>query len=191
MDQEPQENVDRFGAIASSLCALHCALCALLPAVFAALGLGFLLSHQAEWFLTLVAVLFGVLALSLAWRTHRSTKVLGLLCLGIVGLLASRGIEMGAHHDDHHGESAHTEVAHADEHHAEKGAEQAEKHAEDDHGDGHDEHGHDEHGQDEHGDDEALHSLGAGVGVFSGFLLFLGHLLNIRTARRRREDCCD
>ncbi len=187
MAQEPQENVDRFGAIASSLCALHCALCAFLPALFAAFGLGFLLSHQAEWFLTLVAVLFGGVALSLAWRTHRSGKVLGLLLLGIIGLLASRGIEMGAPHDDHHGDAVHADAVDGEHGHEEHGDHAAGDSDKEEH---HAEAGH-AHGHDEHGEDESLHLLGAGVGVFSGFLLFFGHLLNIRTARRRRDECCD
>ena len=186
MNQESDQLTDRFGAVASSLCAVHCALCALLPAAFAALGLGFLLSHEAEWLLTLVAVLFGGVALNLAWRTHRSSRVLGLLFLGVLGLLASRGIEMGSAHDDHGGGAEHAHAEHdghggPDEHHAKEAAMDAHHHAEDC----------EEGGHDDHGDDEALHVLGAGVGVFSGLLLFFGHLLNIRTARRCREDCCD
>ena len=179
MVNEPQEKVDRFGAIASSLCALHCALCAFLPAIFAVLGLGFLLTHQAEWLLTIIAVLFGSWALGLAWRTHRSSQVLGLLLVGIIGLLASRGMEMGADHGDHHGETPHAD--HGEDEHAEEGHEAV--------GDGHP---HDhmgvDRGHDAHGEEDSLHVLGAGVGVLSGLLLFFGHLLNIRTARSIRED---
>ena len=50
---------DRVGATVSSLCAVHCAVCALLPAAFGILGLGFLLGQEAEWALTLTAVAFG------------------------------------------------------------------------------------------------------------------------------------
>ena len=50
---------DRLGATVSSLCAIHCAVCALLPAAFGVLGLGFLLGHEAEWALTLTAIAFG------------------------------------------------------------------------------------------------------------------------------------
>lgn len=181
MSKSSNELTDRFGAVASSLCAIHCAICALLPVAFAALGLGVLLSHEAEWLLTIVAVLFGGAALNLAWRTHRSKRVTGLLVLGIVGLLASRGLEMGAEHGDHHGDEHHAQADGSTEHHQE-----APEHA------GVDEHAHEEdedgHEDDHHGEDEDLHLLGAGVGVLSGLLLFLGHLLNIRTARRRREE---
>ena len=42
--------------MASSLCAVHCALCAAAPAVFTALGLGAWLSHEVELGLTLVVI---------------------------------------------------------------------------------------------------------------------------------------
>ena len=165
MEQTNKDMTDRFGAVASTLCAIHCALCALLPAVFTAVGLGVLLSHEVEWGLTLLAVSFGLAAFWYGWRTHRTAHVAALLGLGIVGLLASRGLEMAVPHDDHHGEAHHV--------------------AQDEHGDEHrDEHG-GEHG-DEHGD-ESMHLLGAGVGVASGLLLCIGHLLNLRSIRRRRD----
>ena len=177
---------DRFGALASTLCAIHCAVCALLPAAFAALGLGFLLSHEAEWLLTLVAVSFGLGAMILAWRTHRSASVAILLSLGIVGLLASRGLEMAAPHDDHHEGSHHADAGHGDEHSAEGHHEEDRPH-EDDHADGHG----DEHGDGHAGDDGVMHTMGASVGIFAAIFLVFGHMLNIRITRRSREDCCD
>ena len=69
------EKVDKFGAFASTLCAIHCAFCAILPALLAsgALGAGFLVErkkwvdvlvgHEAEWVFTLVAVAFAGIAL--------------------------------------------------------------------------------------------------------------------------------
>ena len=173
MEKESAAWTDQFGAVASSVCAVHCAICALLPAAFAALGVGFLLSHEAEWLLTMVAVLFGCAALNLAWRTHRSRTVAALLVVGIVGLLASRGLEMGAEHDEHH---AHTEEV--GEHHAvEDALDDEHRHAE-------------EEGEHHEAHEDSMHLLGAGIGVFSGLLLFLGHLFNIRAARRCREECC-
>lgn len=85
------DRLDRVGAVASSLCAVHCAVCALLPAAFGALGMGSLLGHEAEWVFTLIAVAFAAGALISGWRRHRSVWVAGLLALGIAGLLASRG----------------------------------------------------------------------------------------------------
>ena len=191
MSESPSVWTDRFGAVASSLCALHCAVCALLPTIFAVLGVGFLLTHEAEWFLNIIAILFGVFSLRLAVRTHRSRQVMVFLCVGIVGLLIGRGLEMAADHGHHEGDhDAHAQV---DDHH-EKGhhddGEQAKEEPE--HEDGHvaDEAEHAD-GHDEHAEGDSLHLLGAGVGVLSGLLLFSGHLLNLRTLRRRRDESSD
>lgn len=104
------ERVDRLGALASTLCAVHCAACALLPAAFGALGLGFLLGHEIEWAFTLIAVALATGALVFGWRRHRSRPVVLLLALGIVGLLVSRGIEMGSEHHEH---ATHEPVSHS------------------------------------------------------------------------------
>ena len=172
------EHIDRFGAVASTLCALHCAVCALLPAAFGALGLGMLLSQEVEWGFTIVAVSFALVALILVVRQKRSYLITGLLGLGIIGLLTSRGLEMGSDHH-HHGDEHHTEEhhdAHEDGHH-------------DEHEDGHtkhkDEH-HDEHDGEEHSD--ITHSAGAFIGVLGGILLLFGHLFNIRSMRSRKND---
>ena len=186
---------DRFGAVASSLCAIHCAICALAPALFGALGLGVLLSHEVELGLASVAILFGLGAMVLAWRQHQSKLVMGLLALGVIGLVVSRGLEMGSDHE-HHGEAHHGEVEHADkgDKHADKGdkhADKGEKHADKgdkhaDEGDKHEEGHHDEH-------EDFMHAFGAGTGVLAGGLLALGHLFNLKATRRRREadECCD
>ena len=175
---------DRFGAVASSLCALHCAVCALLPTIFAALGVGFLLTHEAEWFLNIIAILFGAFALRLAGRTHRSRQVMVFLGVGIVGLLIGRGLEMAADHGHHGGEhDAHAEAGdhHDDGHHDDGEHEEDEpKHEAEkaEHTGGHD----------DHAEGDGLHMLGAGVGVLSGLLLFFGHLLNLRNLRRRHGE---
>lgn len=170
---EGAERIDRFGAVASSLCAVHCAICALLPAAFGALGLGLLLSHEAEWVFTLIAIGFAAGALILGWRRHRSVLVAGLLALGIAGLLTSRVLEMGeAHHDEHHGPSPHTSMAHAptpDDHAAVPPADRASP-------------GHHE---------DATHLAGTAVGVLAGVLLFFGHVFNIRTTRECQRECCN
>ncbi len=151
------------------MCAIHCAICAFLPVIFTAVGLNFLLNQSAEWIFSLVAIAFGLGALVLGWRRHRSKTVAALLVLGVVGILASRGLEMGS---DHHG--------HDDAHHEEAVADGAKEH--------HDEADHDEHGE-AHGEhDDGAHTLGAVVGVLAGTTLLFGHLLNIRAFRRRREE---
>ena len=218
---EPQNNerIDQAGAVASTLCAIHCAICALLPAAFGALGLGMLMSQTAEWAFTLVAVSIAGGALVLSWRQHRSVAVASLLSLGIVGLFASRVLEMGSdhhhhgdHHADHHGEEHHDEVAYAENSHHDSTGEthgdhhdegHGEKHVADDHsskkhhehhGEEHHEDHHDEHEGEEDGHDDD-HTLGASVGIAGGMLLLFGHILNIGTSRKRKtacaEECCD
>ena len=177
------EKVDRFGAVASSLCAVHCALCALLPAAFSALGLGFLIGHEAEWILSLVAVALGAGALFLGWRQHRSVQVAGLLVIGIVGLLASRGLEMGSDHHGHEDEAHHAKVDESAAH-----AEKGERHEEEEKDEHKDKDEHHEEGEDH---DDAGHLFGAMVGVLAGLILFLGHLLNTRALRKCNEQCCD
>ncbi|MGF1508441.1 MAG: MerC family mercury resistance protein [Myxococcota bacterium] len=87
--------VDRLGAVASGVCAAHCAVCAALPGALGVLGLGALLGHEAEWTLTLVAVGLGLVALMVGWRRHRSARVAIGLSMGIVGLLLARRFEEG------------------------------------------------------------------------------------------------
>ena len=174
------ERVDQLGAVASSICAVHCALFALLPVVFTALGLSFLMGHEAEWVFTSIAILFAMSALVLAWRQHRSIRVIGLFTIGIIGLLVSRGIEMNAEHGDHHDA------------HATATVESTESHAS---GDAHKGAAHDEgHTEGELGGHHALegmgHLVGTVVGVLAGLLLLFGHVLNIRTSRRCREESC-
>lgn len=90
--------IDRAGVVASSACAIHCAVGALLPGVLSAVGLTMLLSHEAEWALTAVAVAFAGAALLVGWRRHRSTAVAGALAGGIVGLVAARLVEEAGVH---------------------------------------------------------------------------------------------
>lgn len=91
--------IDRVGMFASSACAIHCALGALVPGALSAMGLTALLSHEAEWALTLAAVGFASAALVLGWRRHRSGAVLGALAIGITGLIAARFAEEAGGHE--------------------------------------------------------------------------------------------
>ncbi|HJL17324.1 MAG TPA: MerC domain-containing protein [Sandaracinaceae bacterium LLY-WYZ-13_1] len=85
--------LDRFGAFASTACAVHCLLAAALPSALAAVGLGALLGHEAEWALTGAAVVFAVAALSTGWRHHRSWAIAATFGVGVAGLGASRVLE--------------------------------------------------------------------------------------------------
>ena len=103
----PSQQWDRFGALASGLCAVHCAATALAPALFVLAGLELLLSESAEWTFTALALLFASGALFFGWRRHRSVPVASIFALGILGLLLSRGLEMRVHHDHAHEVSHH------------------------------------------------------------------------------------
>ena len=186
--------VDRIGTFASATCAVHCAVCALLPAAFTVLGLGFLLGHEVEWVLTGFAASFGALAFVLGWRRHRKMLVFVMLAVGIVGLLGARlAVGDGHHHGhDHHAaqvppvkDSEHGEAAGAHEH--------ADHNDEPGHHDGaehHDEVAH--HDEEEH----ESHGPGEGLGVVAGLILMMGHLANFREIRRAHDashadTCCD
>lgn len=78
--------IDGAGALASSLCAVHCMVGAVLPAALGSLGFGFLLGHEVEWAFTAAALAFASAALVLGWRRHRSPIVAALFVLGIMGL---------------------------------------------------------------------------------------------------------
>ena len=162
------EQLDRWGAVASTACALHCAACAFVPAMFAVLGLDILLGHEAEWGLTLLAVGIGVAALGIGWRRHKNMTVLAVISIGIVGLLVARSLE-GGHHDEHAEDKTH---AAASEHAGEKKETQhKDEHREDDghHGEGHHEDG---------------HLSGELIGIIGGLLLMFGHVLNLREIKR-------
>ena len=175
--REKKGIVDRFGAVASTACAIHCAVCALAPATFAALGVGFLVGHEVEWLLTLVAVGFGLVALFYVWKSHRDGLVVALLALGIVGLLAVRGLE-GGHHDEHE-DSGHAETGeHDGEQEDHEKEEKAEAEAE------HDEKG--DHGDEEHHDE---HGSGEAFGILAGLVLMGGHVRNLKVIGR--NDCSE
>ena len=177
------ERVDKAGVVASTLCAIHCALCALLPKFLGALGVGFLLGQGAELVFTLVAIGFAMLALVVGWKSHGTKGILILMCAGILGLTASRVIEMASGHDHHdaRSETNEKEGSHADSktHEAsEKSHTKTENEAES-YDNAHAEH---------HDEDDSLHGLGAAFGVIGGILLVLGHVFNIRATRRRGQS---
>ena len=178
------EKLDRFGAVASSLCAVHCAVCAFLPAALGALGLGFLIGHEAEWILSLIAISFAAVAAVIGYRQHGSKATVSLLVIGVIGLLASRGIEAQAGHHGEHGDDHHET---ADKHHDAKnkehyarGAHDTDRskahHAKDDSDEHHAKSSKeakqtDEHHEDTSEHDDATHLIGAGTGILAGFFL--------------------
>lgn len=65
-------DADKAGAIASFLCAIHCAAVGLLVSVLPLIGLAFLHEPWVEVSFYTMAVVFGVWATIRGWRLHRS-----------------------------------------------------------------------------------------------------------------------
>ena len=78
---------DRFGATASFLCAVHCALLPLLIAALPAFGLGFLADHRYEQAFVGFAVLLASATVVGGFRHHHRLVALWLLLPGLVLLI--------------------------------------------------------------------------------------------------------
>ncbi|TDR40833.1 MerC mercury resistance protein [Tahibacter aquaticus] len=79
---------DRFGATASFLCAIHCALLPFVIAVLPLVGLGFLADHAIERGFVLFACVLATTMLLLGYRRHRRINALVLLLPAMLLLLA-------------------------------------------------------------------------------------------------------
>lgn len=88
-------NLDRTGATASFLCAIHCAVMPLFVTALPLLGLSFLASEPVEWTLLLCSALLGTLALVVGYRQHRSASIFGVLGVALVLLVGGRLAEEG------------------------------------------------------------------------------------------------
>jgi len=75
--------LDRFGAVGSLVCAVHCALLPLAIAVLPSLGLSAWLSEGFEAGFVLFASLLGLFSLAWGYRRHRAVRALGLLLPGL------------------------------------------------------------------------------------------------------------
>jgi hypothetical protein len=79
---------DRFGATASFLCAVHCALLPLVISVLPALGLGFVADHRYEQAFIAFASLLALTTLVVGFRRHQRLAAFWFLAPGICLLLA-------------------------------------------------------------------------------------------------------
>lgn len=79
---------DRFGATASLLCAVHCALLPLVLALLPALGLGFLADHRFEHGFIAFASLLALTSLVVGFRRHQRFRAFWFLVPGIALLFA-------------------------------------------------------------------------------------------------------
>jgi len=130
-----------------------------------------LVTHEVEWLLTGFAVVLGLFAVYQGWRRHGNVVVMATLCVGVIGLLAARGLEGGGHDEGHEGASAPA----AESVKAEATAASADHGAEASH-DGEEHHGDEHHG--------AGHIMGELVGVLAGLILCFGHIINLREWKR-------
>ena len=83
-------NWDRWGAFASSVCAVHCLLTGVAFGLLSVVGLEFLGSEMAEWAFVLVTVGLGTTALIHGRRKHHSLLPAAIFALGMVFLLISK-----------------------------------------------------------------------------------------------------
>jgi len=81
---------DRFGATASSLCAVHCAVLPLVIASLPAIGLGALANHTYERAFIAFASVLAVTTFIVGFRRHRRFRAFWFLAPGI--LLLAGGI---------------------------------------------------------------------------------------------------
>ena len=93
-----ESRVDRFGAFASMLCAIHCALLPLVFGVLPALGLGFLAEHGFERAFVGFAIVLASISLIYGLRKHGSYRAFLFLVPGI--LLLVIGVLIGSNHSD-------------------------------------------------------------------------------------------
>jgi hypothetical protein len=89
--------VDRIGATASLLCAVHCALLPFVLALLPLVGLEFLAGHAFERvFVTCAAALAGA-SLIVAYRRHHRPQALFLMVPGIALLLFGIAVNLDVH----------------------------------------------------------------------------------------------
>jgi hypothetical protein len=90
---------DRFGAAASSLCAVHCALLPVVVALLPALGLGFLADPRFERGFIAFASVLAISMAVIAFRRHRNPRAFWFLVPGITLLLTGAFIGFDHHLD--------------------------------------------------------------------------------------------
>ncbi|MED5370240.1 MAG: MerC domain-containing protein [Myxococcota bacterium] len=89
-DTSPLRWVDRLGGLASSLCAVHCALVGFAPSIATVLGLAGAVNEKLEWGFFGAAMLLAGVAAAVGFRKHGSWAVLGVFSGGLALLLLGR-----------------------------------------------------------------------------------------------------
>lgn len=89
--------VDRVGATASLLCAVHCMLLPFVLALLPLIGLEFLAGHTFERIFVACAAVLASTSILVAYRRHRHPQALFLMVPGIVLLLFGVAINLDVH----------------------------------------------------------------------------------------------
>lgn len=89
--------VDRVGATASFLCAIHCMALPFVLALLPLIGLGFLAGHAFERIFVACAAALASASILTAYRRHRKPHALFLMVPGIALLLFGVAIDIDAH----------------------------------------------------------------------------------------------
>ncbi len=90
-------NLDKFGACASAICAVHCFLTGIALALFSVAGLGFLGSLWADIAFLSVAVSVGSLAVWHGIRAHHSYLPASVFVLGLLFIVLGHFVFRHAH----------------------------------------------------------------------------------------------
>ena len=90
--------LDRLGATASFVCAIHCMIMPLIVTTLPLLGIGFLANDWVEWTLVGISAALGITSLHLGYKVHRSKHALTLLSAGLALIAAGR---IGEYHRTH------------------------------------------------------------------------------------------
>lgn len=89
--------VDRVGATASLLCAVHCMLLPFVLALLPLIGLEFLAGHMFERIFVACAALLASASILTGYRRHRHSQALFLMVPGIALLLFGVAINLDVH----------------------------------------------------------------------------------------------
>jgi|GEM_PF-57714 len=89
--------VDRVGATASMLCAVHCALLPFVLALLPLIGLEFLAGHAFERIFVGCAAMLACASILSAYRRHRHPQALFLMVPGIALLLVGVAVNLDLH----------------------------------------------------------------------------------------------
>jgi len=85
--------LDKVGATASLLCAVHCAAMPLLLTLLPLVGLSFFASQWMEWLLVVFSAALGTASLCLGYREHKSRRAFAVLSGGLALLALGRIME--------------------------------------------------------------------------------------------------